>query len=236
MLTINSIRTSPQNMPSPPASWNSAERRQRNLRTLALAAVCALLLVACPSFAQVSGGSITGTVTDATGAVVPGATVTIVNRSTGVSQTLKTNSTGLFNKPNLDPGNYEVTFTAQGFSIMRTEVLVDVGHDTVLDLQMKISTGTEVVNVTTASSSVDLGSAQLNQTVDGKTLRELPLNGRDWTSLSILEPNVHTVDNQLSISAGDNTRSNRGVGTQISIGGTRPQQNNYRLDGITTND
>ena len=76
----------------------------------------------------------------------------------------------------------------------------------------------------------------MNQTVDGKTLRELPLNGRDWTSLSILEPNVHTVDNQLSISAGDNSRSNRGVGTQISIGGTRPRQNNYRLDGITTND
>jgi hypothetical protein len=232
----NPIRTALQDLPSCPASWSSADPRRRNLWTLALAVLCALLVVASPGFAQVSGGSITGTLTDSTGAVVTGATVTIVNRGTGVSQTLTTNSTGLFNKPNLDPGNYEVTFTASGFATIRTEVLVDVGHDTVLDLQMKISTGTEVVNVTAASTSVDLGSTQLNQTVDGKTLRELPLNGRDWTSLSILEPNVHTVDNQLSISSGDNTRSNRGVGTQISIGGTRPQQNNYRLDGITTND
>ena len=187
--------------------------------------------------AQVSGGSITGTLTDPTGAVVPGAKVTIVNRGTGIGQTLTTTSTGLFNKPNLDPGTYDVTFEAGGFATMKTEALVDVGHDTVLDMKLQVATAsTEVVTVTTATSSVDLGSAQLNQTVDGKTLRELPLNGRDWTSLSVLEPNVHTVDNQLSISAGDNSRSNRGVGTQISIGGTRPQQNNYRLDGITTND
>jgi len=201
-----------------------------------LLSICLSLFGVVPVDAQVSGGSITGTVTDSTGAVVPGATVTIVNRGTGIAVTLTTTSSGLFNKPNLDPGTYDVTFEAKGFATMKTDALVDVGHDTVLDLQLKVSSGTEVVNVTSTTPVVDLGSAQLNQTVDGKTLRELPLNGRDWTSLSILEPNVHTVDNQLSISAGDNSRSNRGVGTQISIGGTRPAQNNYRLDGITTND
>jgi hypothetical protein len=226
MPTTNSHRATPQ---APPA--------HRLLWTTVLAALCCALFLSVASSAQVSGGSITGTLTDPTGAVVPNATVKIVNRGTGIAQIIKTTSAGLFNKPNLDPGTYDVTFEAQGFRTMQTEALVDVGHDTVLDLQMQVATaGTEIVTVTTSSSSVDLGSAQLNQTVDGKTLRELPLNGRDWTSLSILEPNVHTVDNQLSISAGDNSRSNRGVGTQISIGGTRPQQNNYRLDGITTND
>ncbi len=214
-----------------------ASRTLRSSLWISIVAVlCLGLFLPVASPAQVSGGSITGTLTDPTGAVVPGAKVTIVNRGTGIGQTLTTTSTGLFNKPNLDPGTYDVTFEAGGFATMKTEALVDVGHDTVLDIKLQVASGTQVVNVTTATSSVDLGSAQLNQTVDGKTLRELPLNGRDWTSLSILEPNVHTVDNQLSISAGDNSRSNRGVGTQISVGGTRPQQNNYRLDGVTTND
>ena len=228
-----------QLQPNPGRSANSAVRRTRVPLwwTSLPATLCVALFLAEVSPAQVSGGSITGTVTDPNGAVVPDATVTIVNRGTGIAQILKTTSSGLFNQPNLDPGTYEVKFEAAGFRTVQTDVLVDVGHNTVLDMRLQIApTGTETITVTAASSAVDLGSAQLNQTVDGKTLRELPLNGRDWTSLSVLEPNVHTVDNQLSISAGDNARSNRGVGTQISIGGTRPQQNNYRLDGITTND
>ena len=238
MSTTTSTHTTPQVPPHPGRSVSSAAFAELRFFWIALlVALCFGLFLSIASPAQVAGGSITGTVTDPSGAVVPDATVKIVNRGTGITQVLKTTSTGLFNKPNLDPGTYDVTFEAGGFSVMHTEALVDVGHDTVLDMKLEVATaGTEIVNVTTASSSVDLGSAQLNQTVDGKTLRELPLNGRDWTSLSILEPNVHTVDNQLSISAGDNSRSNRGVGTQISIGGTRPQQNNYRLDGITTND
>jgi hypothetical protein len=202
-----------------------------------LVVLCFSVMLAVPASAQVSGGSITGTVTDPTGAVVPGATVKIVSRGTGITQTLTSTSSGLFNKPNLDPGTYDVIVDATGFGSVKSEALVDVGHDTVLTMKMQMASAkNEVVTVNYTQPVVDLGSTQLNQTVDGKTLRELPLNGRDWTSLSILEPNVHTVDNQLSVSAGDNTRSNRGVGTQISIGGTRPQQNNYRLDGITTND
>ncbi|WP_263366267.1 TonB-dependent receptor [Edaphobacter bradus] len=210
----------------------------RATRSAANVLVLATFLLAgvTGAVAQVSGGSITGTVTDPTGAVIPGVTVTITNRSTGISQVLKTTASGLFNEPNLDPGTYDVTFVEAGFANAKAEALVDVSHDTVLQVQMQVGTEDKTVYVTSATPVVDLGSTQLNQTVDGKTLRELPLNGRDWTSLSVLEPNVHTVDNQLNISSGDNTRSNRGVGTQISIGGTRPQQNNYRLDGITTND
>jgi hypothetical protein len=220
------------------AIWNQQSMAPHSsfLRKLMLALCCVFTLCASAA-AQVSGGSITGTVTDPSGAVVRGATVRIVNRGTGITQTYTTSSAGLFTEPNIDPGNYDVICEAQGFATEKTEALVDVGHNTVVTLKLQVANaGNEVVNVTSTTPVVDLGSTQLNQTVDGKTLRELPLNGRDWTSLSILEPNVHTVDNQLSISSGDNSRSNRGVGTQISIGGTRPQQNNYRLDGITTND
>src|SRR5215472_6783640 len=199
--------------------------------------VCSLaLILSLSAAAQISGGSITGTVTDSTGAVVPGVSVQIVSQGTNIVNTLTTTSSGLFNQPNLDPGNYVLTLKAAGFATMITQALVDVGHNTVLAIQLRPSVAEQTVTVTGATPVVDLGSTQLNQTVGGKTLRELPLNGRDWTSLSVLEPNVHTVDNQLSISAGDNSPSNRGVGNQISIGGTRPQQNNYRLDGVTTND
>ena len=229
--------TLPQVTPTPSSTALSETASRLSIWTRLLVLLCFGLFLGTPSEAQVSGGSITGTIVDPTGAVIPDADVKILNRGTGIAEALKTTSTGLFNKPNLDPGTYEVTIAAKGFATIRTEVLVNVGHSTVLDMKLTVATANiQVVNVTATSASVDLGSAQLNQTVDGKTLRELPLNGRDWTSLSILEPNVHTVDNQLSISAGDNSRSNRGVGTQISIGGTRPQQNNYRLDGITTND
>lgn len=237
MSTPNNDYTAPQTPPRSRPFDMALNTDRRLLRTSLLGVLCFGLLLSESSLAQVSGGSITGTATDPTGAVIPGATVTIVNRGTGVVQTLQTTPTGLFNEPNLDPGNYDVTVKAAGFSSVKAEAIVDVGHDTVLTMKLPVGTATvEVINVLSAVQTVDLGSTQLNQTVDGKTLRELPLNGRDWTSLSILEPNVHTVDNQLSISAGDNSRSNRGVGTQISIGGTRPQQNNYRLDGITTND
>src|SRR3984957_8809025 len=143
----------------------ASRSRGRSLWMSLVAVLCLTMFLSIASSAQVSGGSITGTLTDPTGAVVPGAKVTIVNRGTGIGQTLTTTSTGLFNKPNLDPGTYDVTFEAGGFATMKTEALVDVGHDTVLDIKLQVASGTQVVNVTTATSSVDLGSAQLNQTV-----------------------------------------------------------------------
>ena len=222
-----------------PASSSETTSQLRAIRAgRHLVSFLLLLFVASTSArAQVSGGSITGTVTDMTGALIPGTEVKIVNRATGITQTLKTTSSGLFSTPNLDPGTYDVYLSAAGFAKVKTEAIVEVSHNTVLEIKMPVASDTsQVINVTSAAPVVDLGSTQLNQTVGGKTLRELPLNGRDWTSLTILEPNVHTVDNQNSISAGDNSRSNRGVGTQISIGGTRPQQNEFRLDGVITND
>jgi len=187
--------------------------------------------------AQTAGGTITGTVLDSTGAGLDGAQVVVVDNATNATQTLMTAGAGVFNVPNVNPGNYTVTVTALGFAKQQVQALVQISRDTVLKIQLQVEgVGATVTVSDSAAPVVDLDSSSLNQVVDGKTTRELPLNGRDWTMLSVLEPNVHTVDNQISISAGDNSRANRGVGTQITVGGTRPQQNVYHLDGIVTND
>lgn len=200
----------------------------------------AALLVLCivlPIRAQVSGGTISGTVLDPSGAAVDKAQIDAVDDASNKLTHTVTSSGGLFNLPNLDPGNYTVTVTVPGFTASRLHVLVEISKDTVVKVPLSMASTTAVVDVASnVSPVVDVDSSTLNQVVDGKTTRELPLNGRDWTMLSVLEPNVHTTDNQLSISAGDNSRANRGVGTQITISGTRPQQNVYRLDGIITND
>ena len=108
-----------------------------------------------------------------------------------------------------------MTVIAAGFNREQVHTLVEVSRDTDLTIQLKVATSGATVTVSEAQTPVvDLTSTSLNEVVDGKTTRELPLNGRDWTMLAVLEPNVHTVDNQISISAGDNSRANRGVGTR----------------------
>src|SRR5438552_2870120 len=80
-----------------------------------------------------------------------------------------------------------------------------------------------------------LASSQISEVVDAQTVRELPLNGRDWTQLAILQPGVAAVRTEKAVAVGAD-RGNRGYGVQITIAGARPQQNNYRLDGISIND
>jgi len=91
------------------------------------------------------------------------------------------------------------------------------------------------VDVTTDAPTVQLTSSGISATVNATTVRELPLNGRSWTDLAALQPGVSTIQNQPSFSSGSD-RGNRGFGQQLTISGARPQQNNYRLDGISLND
>src|SRR4030081_1892844 len=100
---------------------------------------------------------------------------------------------------------------------------------------MKIGSTTERVVVTTEAPSVQLTSSDLSAVVNSNTVRELPLNGRSWTDLAPLHPGVDNVQTQPSFATGAD-RGNRGFGQQLTISGARPQQNNYRLDGISLND
>ncbi len=200
-----------------------------------LAAVIWLLPFGGVLRAQVEGGSVSGTVTDVSGGGVGNATVTVTNTQTQVQRTVPTNDRGFYSVPNLLPGKYEVSTSAKGFkTLVRSGITLDVGEEVVVDLQLEVGQVTESVRVTADVPDVEQSSSTLDYTVNSTTVRELPLNGRDWTQLSLLQPGVNANDQSNLVV--NNQRANRGLGTQLAIGGNRPQQNNYRLDGISIND
>ena len=117
---------------------------------------------------------------------------------------------------------------------MRSGVLVTVGSEEVIDFKLNPGEVKTKIEVSGTPPAIQLASSTLEATENSTTVRELPLNGRDWTTLAQLQAGVTGVyQYPLALS---NQRANRGLGTQLSIGGTRPQGNNYRLDGISIND
>src|SRR6202158_2445556 len=184
--------------------------------------------------AQVVGGTIQGTVTDPNGNAIPDAQVEIVNTATQIVTSLKSNADGFYSAPNLLPGEYKITATRTGFSKIEAEVTLTVGAQRVVNLAMHIGTVAETIKVTTEAPDVELASSVISNVVNATTIRELPLNGRDWTQLATLEPGISKIRTQPGVGQGD--RGQRGFGTQMTVNGGRPAQNNYRLDGISVND
>jgi hypothetical protein len=186
--------------------------------------------------AQVSGATLSGTVTDPSGAVIAAAQVSILNKATGITRTATTDSAGLFAAPNLQPGLYEVTVAAAGFSTTKQEnITLTVGAQQVLDVSLKIGTAEQTVLVTEAAQAVQLGTSTISSEIQSKQVLDMPLNGRDWTSLATLSPGVNAIETQMAFETGT-PRGNRGFGSQLTISGGRPTQNNYRLDGNSIND
>jgi hypothetical protein len=194
------------------------------------------ILVPASIRAQVVGATLSGTVTDSSGGVIPDAQISIKNTATGVTRTLTTNSDGFYTAPNLLPGTYEVTVSAPGFNReQQTGITLTVGSAQPLDFKMRVGNVSEKVQVTAEAPTVQLATSEVSATVNSTTVRELPLNGRSWTDLATLEPGVAAIQTQPSFAVGPD-RGNRGFGAQVAISGARPQQNNYRLDGISLND
>jgi hypothetical protein len=183
------------------------------------------------AYAQVSGATLTGTIRDSSGAFIPGAQVLITDVATGVARTVSADGAGLYAAPNLLPGTYEIRVTATGFSTeVQKGITLTVGAQQALDFTMRVGQVSQTVEVTTEAPTVELTSSELGATVNSTTVRELPLNGRSWTDLANLQPGVVSATSHTKVDV------NRGYGAQLSISGARPQQNNYRLDGISIND
>lgn len=188
-------------------------------------------------FGQVVGAIVSGTITDPSGAVIPRARITIRNLSTGVATQVSTNGTGLYNAVNLLPGEYQIGAMATGFAPQqRSGLSLTVGEKQVLNMQLRVGDATSTTfDVASDTPMVELGSTSVSSVVKGEIARELPLNGRDWTSLAALEPGISPIRTQPDPN-GLNNRGNRGFGGQVTIAGARPQQNNYRIDGVSVND
>jgi Carboxypeptidase regulatory-like domain/TonB-dependent Receptor Plug Domain/TonB dependent receptor len=186
-------------------------------------------------YSQVTGATLSGTVTDSTGGVIAGAEISVINTATGANKTVMVDSGGYYSIPNLPAGAYEVSVTATGFAkAMQSNLNLAVGAQQQLNFSLKIGGTTETLQVNETAPQIDLSSSTLTAQVESQTVLELPLNGRDWTALATLQPGVNGIESQMSYDTA--ARGNRGFGAELTISGQRPTQNNYRLDGVSIND
>ncbi|MGA7157503.1 MAG: TonB-dependent receptor [Acidobacteriaceae bacterium] len=177
--------------------------------------------------AQVDEGSITGTVTDTTGAVIPNASVTITNTDVGLVLKGTTDKLGGFTFSPVRIGHYSLTVTANGFAKTTQENLtLNISQNLQVPVQLKTGSTSETVEVTIAPPVLQTDDSSVGQVMTGKTVNDLPLNGRNFTFLAQLGAGVNTPQ--------ADTRGNAASGA-FAANGLRPAQNNYLLDGIDNN-
>ena len=194
---------------------------------------CTWLLLCTPSFGQTLG-TITGEVKDASGGVVPGVTVTVVNKATNATRTTTTNEVGLFDFPALPPGPYTVKSELSGFKTVARELELQVQQTVRVNFTLELGTISEMATVTGVSPLVETSNATIGTVIENRRIVELPLNGRNYLQLVALSPNV-SADFAGPGQAGDRqggTRANQ----QLSISGQRREFNNYTLDGVDNTD
>src|SRR5260370_1639061 len=214
---------------------------RRNGLALRIGAIMLALLVgsggiAGAARAQGVGGALSGVVTDERGGAVPEAAVTIKNVGTGGVREVTSNSDGFYSAPNLLPGSYEVTVSAKGFqTLVQRGIVLTVGAQQALNLTLKVGQVNITVEVNATPPVVQTTSSTISATVDSTTVRELPLNGRDWTSLATLEPGVVSIPNQLATRFIPNNAT-PSFENQLSNGGHSANENTYPANSIHINE
>ncbi len=201
-------------------------------RAIGLRPLCWLvmiLLLACPvlSHAQQLTATLTGEVTDSTGAVIPNATVTITQTTTNAMRTVQTDGAGNYTVTSLPAGTYNVSVSASGFeNYVAKNVVLNVAEKRGLNIQLKAGATTTTVTVEAAAISVDTESSAQAGTITGQQIRELELAGRNFQQLVTLQPGVVS-------QMGDETSAGA---TQMSVNGARATANNWTIDGSDIND
>ncbi len=199
----------------------------------ALSAVLGLVLAlfAAPALhAQVVGGTISGTVTDSTGAAVGNAQVLVHNDETGNERRLQSGPDGRYAAPSVPVGTYTVTATADGFGPGRQiNIPLSVGQSQRVDIILAVQGVAQNVTVQDTPPIVNLSTQQTAGLVDARQVKELPLNGRSYDQLITLNPATVNYTAQRSGSVGT---SNSSVGNMFAVSGRRPQDNLYLLNGV----
>ena len=195
---------------------------------LVTASAIVLSLLLCSfALAQVDTGTVLGSVLDGTGAVIPGATVTLTNQAQGTSLTTKTNGEGNYQFPVVRAGMYSITVEATGFTQAKREnVSVSIQQRAVVDVRLQPGTVTQSVEVTLDVAQLQTQDASLGGVVHAQTINDLPLNGRNYTFLAQLEPGV--------VQGQQDTRGMASSGN-FSANGQNSFSNNYLLDGVDNN-
>jgi len=184
-------------------------------------AACLIVLFAIPSLAQKITGDIEGNVTDSSGAVVPGATITVQNPAIGLTRTATTSNSGNYRVTDLPIGSYKVNVSAPGFKTVISSAEVKAGALSNVDFSLQVGQRTETIEVEGSAPLVEL-SPNENNYVDSAKIESVPLNGRDFNSLLAITPGVQ--------------RAPGGGFLAISINGARTTSNNYFIDGLYNND
>jgi hypothetical protein len=197
---------------------------------LSAALLTFLLLPAGSLNAQSATGQITGSVRDASGAVIPRVKVTLKNQQTGLTRDTTTNENGSYSIPLLPVGVYSVSAEAAGFSTaQQTDITLNVDQVVRVDLNLAVGSTSETVNVQASAVSIDTETAGVGQVVTTKQVTDLPLNGRNFLQLLFLGAGAVET-------SGEQGAMRQGVGNAISINGSRPTSNNYLLDGTSNTD
>jgi len=179
-----------------------------------------LLLMSLPSFAQGTAGRILGTVTDQSGGVISGATVTVTDVQRGITRSLIADQSGEYVAPSLLPGTYTVRAEAKGFrTLEHSGLLLEVGKDLRIDLTLQPGEQTQTVTVTGEAPMLETTNATLGGTLSNETINELPMMGRSYQNLLTLRPG-------MMIYPG-------GGGWTMSTNGSRPEENQFILEGLT---
>ena len=184
-----------------------------------LGAAFVALLLCLPAYSQGSFGRILGTVTDQSGGVITGATVSVIDTERGITRTLTTDDAGAYNAPNLTAGNYTVRVEAKGFKrLERQAIAVETGKEVRIDLTVQPGEQNQTVTVTEAVPLVETTNATMGGTLENSDIVDLPLNGRDYQNLLGLRPGV-----MLQPGGGPWTQSTNGV---------RPDESVWLIEGI----
>ena len=152
--------------------------------------VIAILSCIFAAYGQVSTGNIRGTVTDPQGAIVPNATVTVTNKATGETRNINTGNDGIYAVENLLPGAYEIKIAAQGFSTQVISAVVQVGNTTNGDAALRVGTKEEIVEIQAEAPQIDKTNYKIDGVIGRQKIDALPLNGRNFLQLALLEPGV----------------------------------------------
>jgi hypothetical protein len=206
-------------------------QERSTLRMLSYVLLVVLLTIPFSLHAQVSPGAITGTVTDPTGAAVPGATVTAISTATAATNTTKSDGQGNFSLPQLPVGTYEVHVSQGNFKeFVVTSVQVHTATTTAVNAALQMGQVTEKVTVTATALQVQTTSAAVGEVVTGTQVRELPLNGGNFVGLTQLSPGVSAAQGANFVGKGLDG------GVNFSVNGNPYTNNLFLVDGVNNND